>query len=352
MLLRKISILLLLLSLTINSAKAIEYNITAIPNTNWATNTSINDNGQVVGFSAYNRTGFYWDSENGYSSLNSLLDINNDSLILPSDINNNGQILFNYNNKSSLWSFTDGMICENLPFNATAVNDNSTIIGTDRDDNLVRWDKTNGYTTLNTNGRSIWFAGDINNNGKIVGAMYGTGSYEQMEIHRAFIYDDLNGIIELETITNLQPANNPRSSAFAINNEDQIIGSNEYAINTHGVIWNNELDVSIITENLTGSIRINDINDLGTIICNTESTINNESLICYDGMNWLNIENMINDPLLEDIFELQAINNNGQILAYGKYNGEDSSLLLLTPIPEPSSIILLSCGTFLLKRRG
>jgi probable HAF family extracellular repeat protein len=70
----------------------------------------------------------------------------------------------------------------------------------------------------------------------------------------------------------------------------------------------------------------------------------------HDGTNSLRwLENLISPNTgWTQLSEAGSINNLGQIVGIGLYNGE-SHAFLLTPIPEPSTFILLLAAVYLLK---
>jgi hypothetical protein len=48
---------------------------------------------------------------------------------------------------------------------------------------------------------------------------------------------------------------------------------------------------------------------------------------------------------------LEAINDLGQIVGYGDPTGSNARAFILTPVPEPTGLLLLSLGILAIKRR-
>jgi probable HAF family extracellular repeat protein len=139
-------------------------------------------------------------------------------------------------------------------------------------------------TDLGSFGGELSRATAINDNGQAVGFSYTTGN---AEVH-AFIYDS-RGMVDIGTLSGNQ------SYAYDINSTGQIVGNS----NGRAFLYSN------------GTMY--DLNDL------------------IDS-NW--------GWMLEDA---GAINDAGQIAVVGSMNGRNH-VLLLNPIPEPGTLVLLALG--------
>ena len=191
-------------------------------------------------------------------------------------------------------------------------------------------------------------AGDINASGLAVGWADITGNTER----HAYLY---NG----STMTDLLTLGGTYSAAWAINASGQCVGTSTIARNTaeHGVLFNGSKLIDLGT--LGGSYcSANDINDSGQIV--GESFIANSETIhacIYNGSKMIDLNGLI-DPHSGWILQsATSINNAGQIVGSGDYQGQSCSFLL-TPVPEPSSFASLGvCAAGLMafvwrKRRG
>lgn len=156
-----------------------------------------------------------------------------------------------------------------------------------------------------------------------------TGSIDMNSSRRAFIYDGKD--------LTLIPTGTNDSVGNSINSQGWVAGTT----NGYGFIYK---DGKMITLNagLMYSQALG-INDSGYVVGTaTETTRTYGSL--YDGQSILELNTLLDPGSAQwNIREAFAINNAGQILATGSY-GFETRTLLLTPVPEPSTITLWMLG--------
>ena len=202
-------------------------------------------------------------------------------------INNHGQVTgFTYiNGNEHLFRYTDGVGLEDLGANlaGAAINDHGSITGTAPGGNVFVYHDATGVTLLGRgDGRAI------NNNGAIAGntSLSPVGG-------SAFIYQ--NGTMQL--LGNFGGS----TEVWAMNNHNEIVGQATIEDQLAAFLWSEQ----------------NGIEDLNALIA--------------PGSGWF----------LTGAF---SVNDRGQIVGDGFFNGKYSAFLL-NPIPEPSTWALLLLGT-------
>ena len=127
---------------------------------------------------------------------------------------------------------------------------------------------------------------------------------------------------------------------FALDNGQIVLSHNgEVFLYEQGVM--NDLNFRAISRS---------INNSGQIVGSSDDIDNPRAFLWEDG-NFYNLDDLIetsfNSWILTDAFD---INNYGQITGQGIVNGERHAFLM-TPVPEPTTFVLLGAGTLLLLKR-
>ena len=162
------------------------YKVTILPSLggDFTLPLSINDKGQIAGFSEVSRGNYHlflWYKENGMQDLDIVA--NRDIFI-----NNTGQIAANVSDPN-------------------------------RNEKVFIWDPNTGRTILPSLGGKITYVLGINNHGQIVGT-----SEISTGINHAFIWDAVNGMRDLT------PEDTGRTGVFCINDAGQIVISSKNSI--------------------------------------------------------------------------------------------------------------------------
>jgi probable HAF family extracellular repeat protein len=189
-------------------------------------------------------------------------------------------------------------------------------------------------TELGTLGGRSTSALSINNSCQIVG----TSDTAKGNVH-GFLCD--NGkMIDLGTLPNycLQ------SAANDINDYGQIVGvstSTDANRSCHAFLYDHGTmtDLGTLGGDSSGA---QSINNLGQIVGNCLENGNSLAFI-YENGRMKDLNSMIPANSGWTLFAGTSINDSGQIVGYGYY-GTVSSAFLLTPIPEPSTILLFGIG--------
>jgi probable HAF family extracellular repeat protein len=268
----------------------------------WA--NDINDLGQVIGVSetsgdSTRRAFLYRDGS--MADLGTLGGTNSGA----SGINNDGQVIgtsdtpgnaashaFLYRNGSMTDFFNLGLPSGSS--SASAINQIGQVVGEVSNNNgpshffLYSNGSVSDLGTLNISGKSQNFipsyVSDMNNSG----AMVGTGYFLDLkpsDAQRAFMYTATTGMIDLGTLSG--PGGYP-SSAYAINNAGQVVGTSQFGIEDNAFLYQDG--------------KMFNLNQLQVI----------------HGSGWL-------------LEKATAINDAGQIAGSGRINGETHAFLL-TPL--------------------
>lgn len=343
----------LLLAITTVSQAATQYTITDLGtlggNDSYSDNAVINDSGQVAGRShvgpgGYSHAFLY---ENGVmkdiGTLGGLFSY-------AWGINNNGQVVGH-----SYTSVGDNTQHAFL-FDGTSMVDLGTLGGTDSTAMGINdRGKVAGYSQISGNsafhafllngtsmidlgtlGGTSSFGRAINNNGWAVGQSQLAGDYGQ----HAFLYNG-NSMIDLGTL------GGHSSVAYAINNNGWVVGESHLTGEsaTHAFLHNGNSMIDLGILGGTYSIA-KAINDIGQVV-----GVSNGRAFLYEEINgMLDLNNLIPSGSGWILSEASDINYSGQIVGHGIIDSQTHAFLL-TPIPEPCSLLLLAVGGLLLRRR-
>ena len=189
------------------------------------------------------------------------------------------------------WGAVEYTMTDIGPVAALAINDYGQVVGLSGVNDHAFLYSNGVMQDLGTlPGGGISFAYGISNNGQVVGV-----STTSLNAAHAFLYS--NGIMQ-----DLGTLGGASSFAYGVNNSGQVVGYSQITSdnNPHAFLYSN------------GSIQ-----DLNTLIAPNSG--------------WM-------------LEYAQGINDSGQIIAEGiNASGQVGNAFLLTPVPEPSTIIVWSC---------
>ena len=294
-------------------------------------------------------------------------------------VNNSGQVVGNYSNdtiSSNPFIYQSGFGLQDLGTlgsnygEAHGINNSGQVVGFSSYDNdgLVRaflWQSDTGMQDIGTLGGNYSGARAINDNGQVVGF-----AETESGMWHAFMWQNGSGMQDLGTLGGL------RSDAYAINNNGQVIG----LAGSQSFLWQNGsemLDIGMVgivgIEN-NGRILGNhnygnaffrqssgEMLDLGSLGIESHASATNDSgqvvgysyiddsylshAFLFDGSGPMQDLNDLIDPSSGwTLYDSVAISDNGLIVCFGSTGMEGSQFLLLTPVPEPSTIVLLGVG--------
>jgi len=344
----KICLIVVVLLFEVVEAKAVDYEITIFGTLGGDRSYAygINDSGVVVGESrtgnGYESHAFIW--ENGVMTDMGVLGVGSDGIEIScaQSINNLGQIVgySTYNfidpyieipTHAFLWE--NGEMYDIGSFGgdsyAYSINNYGQIVGMSRNSS----GKRRGFVYENGNMQDIGvlekhsfnptYAYGINDNGQIVGMSYTSNGYN------AFLWDGQSGIQNLGTIDNYA------SEAVDLNEQGQIIGSitaRQNYVRYEGVIWENGTIIPLgYLERPHSSATA--INDLGQIVGCSQvlrgNTLSYYACLWEDG----EIFNLNQSFPAGAWTHAYGINNRGQVVGYVELPGVGYRGFVMTPVP-------------------
>ena len=234
----------------------------------------------------------------------------------------------------------------NRPFGATAINPLGQMAGGSLGDAAIL---SNGVVTdLGNLGGTSSYAQAINSAGLTVGASY-IPYVNGATIEHAFLYNGTK-MIDLGTLANsLQGVN---SYATDINDLGQIVGTSQTSINTdpsHAFLYGNGVMTDMGTLPTYTNSQTTAINNHGQILGFCTSFSGGSRAFIYSGGVMRDLNTLLDSSGAGWYLPGDGdINDNGVIACDGSTPSGERHVLLLTPVPEPPSVILLAFGAMLL----
>lgn len=323
----------------------------------------------------------------------------NSFFVEASGINNHGQVVGTYFRGGFtpfIWSQADGMQTLQAPpltdeMVAVAINDNGVAVGFDQGGYGIRWPGDGTSHRLGgIPGDFLGRARDINNVGQIVGEYNDPYLWNPVDEVKLFDFGpshggDIHGINDLGQVAGFQvgPPGNVaeaiiwsesagmqiigvpdgfyEAGAWDINNAGLVLG-NAYPENTNGslpgsprtpFVWSQSVGFQVIDLHYADA---NALNERGEVVGRYDFRTDEENE--HWGFYWtaesgaVDIQTLIDDTGDGwEIYSLTDINDQGQIIGYGKSlngpNPDRQRSFLLVPVPEPGSLTLIAMGASL-----
>lgn len=256
------------------------------------------------------------------------------------DINSSGQIVGNSRTADNIphaflydhGTMTNlGALLNDVTSEATGINDLGQVVGffraaNDTANHAFLYDGT--MHDLGSFGGPSAIPSAINNSGVIVGS-FRTPAGQTLP----FYYDG--------TMHNVGNLSDNLITAADINDAGQIVG-----LGSRGTFLYQNGMVNYIADGALNPSAANGINSSGQVVGHARNFVTLAQVgFLYDPVLGLNLSPLVS--LTWRITDAKDINDAGQIVAVGQMNNA-SYIVLLTPVPEPSSLVLAALGFMLL----
>jgi len=295
----------------------------------------INDCGQVVGYSGWvqgpeeGRRAFLWDSTNGMQNLGTLGGNHSEAYA----INNAGQIV----GRSTLAS-GEGDVRGFLWVKRSITNLGTLAGGWTEAHGINNSGQIVGYSVFSSSVTAfLWENGSMSNLESLTGNSHGYAINENLQIvgyvdSIAFMWEDSN-------VTSLGTLGGSYSFAWDISDSGWIVGNSGVSGSlSHAFLWADGMMTDL------GNGIAEAINDLGQVV-------GSPSLGLWEnGTATPLLDLLIENPGWYDLYG-RNINNSGQIVGEGSIANGDIHAFLMTPIPEPTTLLLLGLGSLLAVKR-
>ncbi len=343
-----VEIFVIVLSVALLSQADVRYTVTDLGDLggNISVANGINDSGQVVGWSyisteSYVRHAFLYDD----GTMHDLGTLDGGDSVANA-INNNGQVVgFTSKNNYKDAFLYDGTTMNKLStlFGASGsvardINDSGQVVGYSGDFSSGRAFFYDGTTMKNIVGGWASRACSINNSGQIVGESQSSS----FNIIHAFMCDGTT-VKDLGTL-------GVNSCAYDINNSGQVVGeSGGHAFLYDGAVVK---DIGALVDGWPSCAYA--INDGGQVVGAGNVGPAGRAFLYNETEGMLDLNDLIPPESNMVLHEAMDINSSGQIVGYGYIKSIGVGVphaFLLTPVPEPLSLSLLSLGGLVAIRR-
>ena len=310
--------------------------------------SDINNYGQVVGNDAGGAgNAFIWDATNGMRALPAL-PLARPTGSYASSINDAGSVagwseyppVYDYTHQACVWN-ASGVVqgLGWLPLrpgettrsygdsSALGLNNLGTVVG--RSNAALLWTSASGLQGLP---QGLVEANAINDSDWVAGWVTSSEHY----------YGEAALLIG-DVLTRLGPSTTRDSRAYSINGSGLIAGSVSWSADQNACVWYPDGRMVNIRPEGARFSEARDVNDLGQAVgwCGDR----NFAFLWTEAEGALDLNSLLDGPYAGwQLRRANAINNLGWIVGTALNPSGEDEAFLLTPVPEPSSIVALLCG--------
>jgi len=145
------------------------------------------------------------------------------------------------------------------------------------------------------------------------------------------------------------------SEAFAVNDALQVVGRSHSGLTTPGgtsifeaFLWQSGTMTGLGSFGFTFS-QANDVNGLGWIVGNATNVSGAPSVaVLWQNGIGLNLNTQLDGGAGWTLRSAEGVNDQGQIVGYGTFNGQTRAFVLTNVVPEPATVALVATGLALM----
>jgi len=247
-----------------------------------------------------------------------------------------------------------GKIDQGEPFGDPSINDGGTIAFTSANKEPVVW--VNGKLRPLDPGNFGGVSG-MGDGGDVVGhAGKHNGTY-QATVWK-FTGADYSAGVNIGDDSQGGPAYRGSGFASDINRRSEVTGNFLDGSNYQAFLWTNNRVISLTSEFMQGASYA--VNDHGHVVGFFAPASNQRKPFLYEGSNgtfepdkWVNLQTQIDPAVGWDLQEAHDINDQGQIIGFGYYQGQGRAFLMTpTRTSPPGCLLALLPGATLFPRQG
>jgi probable HAF family extracellular repeat protein len=226
------------------------------------------------------------------------------------DINNQGQVLFNYDDQAYIWDESTGRVPIEGMRVGEAMNDLGYVVGISYDLDFVLWTPQDGLITIETRTDPYHYSrpSDINNRGQIVGT-----THEGQNDYHAFLWSESTGMQDIGI-----------SRARAINDNGMVVGDDSF--------WTLEGGPQSLGYG-ADLVAARDVNDLGQVVGSADNFTSAPQFAFF----WE--DGTTTDDL--GMYYAAGINNLGQVVGRKSFEDEPSKLGYACIWTEEDGLLML-----------